>query len=124
MARFIKAQAASVVATLVDYAITIICREILQVWFVWASALGTLCGGIVHFSLGRRWVFSARHKELKGQMGKYIIVWIGYILLSTGAVYVLTRYASLNYILSKILVSVLMGVGYNYTLHKRFVFNH
>jgi putative flippase GtrA len=124
MARFIKAQAASVIATLADYGVTIFCHEILHVLIVWSSALGTVCGGILHFTMGRRWVFSARHKELKIQIGKYIIVWIGYIILSTGAVFVLTHYGSVNYILSKIIVSVLMGVGYNYTLHKKFVFNN
>lgn len=120
--RFIKAQAASLTATIVDFTVTVILKEWLHCWYLLASILGTISGGIVNFSMNRRWVFSARDKNMQWQALKYIMVWIGNLVLVSGGVFLLTHYGSLGYLASKILVSLAVGIFYNYTLQKRFVF--
>jgi putative flippase GtrA len=120
--KFLKAQAASAAATLVDFSITVILKEWLHCWYLLASILGTIGGGIVNFSMNRRWVFMARDKQMRWQAVKYMIVWIGNLVLVSGGVFLLTHYGSLGYLISKILVSLAVGIFYNYTLQKRFVF--
>ena len=122
MFTFFKAQAASLTATLVDFLVTIVLVEVFHCWYVIGSAVGTFSGGVTHFSLGRSWVFKARDGKIHTQIIKYLLVWIVYLLLNTGSVFLLTRYTGANYIYSKICVSILMGVSYNYVLHKKFVF--
>jgi putative flippase GtrA len=122
MATFIKAQAASVAATIVDFAITIVLKEVFHCWYLLASILGTISGGVVNFLMNRSWVFGAKDRKIHFQAVKYVLVWIGNLLLVSGAVFILTNYAGFDYRISKIIVSVFVGIFYNYVLQKRFVF--
>jgi putative flippase GtrA len=119
---FAKAQIASLAASIVDYWCTVIGVELVGLWYVWASALGTIIGGITNFSLGRNWVFRQKERARHRQMIKYLVVWMGYLLLTTCGVFLLTHYTHLNYIFSKVSVSLVMAVSYNYPLQKKFVF--
>ena len=44
MVTFIKAQAASLAATIVDFAVTIILVEVFHCWYLAASVIGTISG--------------------------------------------------------------------------------
>ncbi|WP_026768397.1 GtrA family protein [Asinibacterium sp. OR53] len=122
MVTFIKAQAASLAATIVDFAVTIILVEVFHCWYLAASVIGTISGGVANFMLGRRWVFKATEKGIPMQAIKYLLVWTGNLVLVSGGVYVVTNYGRINYVLSKILVSIVIGATYNYLMQKRFVF--
>ncbi|MBN8719507.1 MAG: GtrA family protein [Sediminibacterium magnilacihabitans] len=122
MVTFIKAQAASLGATIVDFAVTIILVEVFYCWYLAASVIGTISGGVANFMLGRRWVFKATEKGIPIQAIKYLLVWMGNLVLVSGGVYVVTNYGRINYVLSKMLVSVVIGATYNYLMQKRFVF--
>ncbi|WP_183574835.1 GtrA family protein [Mucilaginibacter sp. X5P1] len=122
MSTFIKAQASSIIATLFDFLTTIVCKEFFYFWYVIASLLGTIVGGATNFALGRNWVFNRKEKKIPMQVLKYLIIWNGNLLLSTLGVFIVTHYLGLSYIISKIIVSVTVGVSYNYLLQKRFVF--
>ncbi len=119
---FAKAQIASLLASIIDYWCTVIGVELIGIWYVWASAIGTMIGGVTNFSLGRNWVFRRREKARRSQMLKYLIVWTGYLLLTTSGVFLLTHYTRLNYVISKVMVSLVMAVSYNYPLQKKYVF--
>ena len=119
---FFKAQAASLTATVIDFSVTIILKEWLHCWYLLASILGTVSGGMVNFSMNRRWVFSARDKKMHRQAIKYVIVWGGNLVLVSAGVFILTNYSGFSYLVSKITVSLIVGFFYNYTLQKRFVF--
>jgi putative flippase GtrA len=119
---FAKAQIASLIASIIDYWCTVIAVELVGIWYVWASAIGTLIGGITNFSLGRNWVFRSREKRRQSQMIRYILVWTGYLVLTTTGVFLLTHYTQLNYVISKAMVSLVMAISYNYPLQKKFVF--
>jgi len=119
---FFKAQAASLTATVVDFSVTVVLKEWLHCWYLLASILGTVSGGIVNFSMNRRWVFSVRHKKMYWQAIKYLMVWGGNLVLVSAGVFLLTHYGGLSYLVSKVAVSLVVGFFYNYTLQKRFVF--
>lgn len=122
MARFLKAQAASFMATLADFAVTVLLKEVFGCWYLLASILGTISGGVVNFAMNRSWVFGAKDKKIQHQAVKYLAVWVGNLVLVSAAVFVLTRYAGFSYLVSKIATSVLIGFFYNYVLQKKFVF--
>lgn len=122
MRTFMKAQTASLIAWLVDLAVMAFGVEVLGLWYVLANILGNISGALTHFMLGRSWVFGAAGRTVVRQVMRYAIVWCGYAALTAGVVYLFTDYMKLNYILSKVLTSVLISVGYNYPLQKRFVF--
>jgi len=119
---FIKAQAVSLTASLIDFLTTILIVELLHFWYVAGTIIGTIFGGIAYFLLGRSWVFASREKKMLPQMTRYLLVWIGYLILNAGFVVLITHYGGANYVLSKVSVSILLGISYNYWLQKKFVF--
>lgn len=122
MITFIKAQASSIISTAVDFLVTFILKSICGSWFFYASVLGNICGGMVNFLLGRNWVFSSKEKGIGLQGIRYLIVWLGNIGLNASGVYLFTEIIKLEDWISKILVSLIVGIGYNYALQKFFVF--
>ncbi|PWT77874.1 MAG: GtrA family protein [Bacteroidetes bacterium] len=122
MFTFLKAQAVSLTASCIDFLATILIVEVLHDWYLWASITGTLLGGLTYFILGRNWVFGGINKKIGPQLARYFVVWIGYLILNAGFVYLITHYLGSNYVVSKVSVSVIMAISYNYLLQKKFVF--
>ncbi len=119
---FFKAQLSSFIATATDFALTVFLVEVMQVYAIAAAAIGTFSGGIVNFLLGRNWVFKASDKSIPKQAFRYILVWIGNFFLNIGGMALMVNLMHANYIFSKILVSLLVGVFYNYLLQGKYVF--
>lgn len=122
MLTFLKAQASSMISTGVDFLVTYVLKSILGTWFFSASIIGTICGGVVNFLLGRNWVFSSRENKASQQLFKYVVVWLGSFLLNASGIYLFTEIIKFEEWISKIMVSLIVGIGYNYVLQKFFVF--
>ena len=122
MFTFLKAQAASITATAVDFLIYLILFGIFGIWYIAATVCGTICGAITHFLLSRHWVFQAANGKIHSQGLKYFLVWIVYLSLSTLFIFLITNYLGVNPVISKVIVASGMSISYNYFLHKKFVF--
>jgi putative flippase GtrA len=122
MATFVKAQASSFIASTFDFLTTVVCKEFFYLWYVTATLVGTIVGGALNFALGRVWVFNGKEKGIPQQVLKYLVVWGGNSILNTSGVFFVTHYTGLSYIISKVLVSISVGVSFNYFLQKKFVF--
>ena len=122
MLTFAKSQASASFASFIDYCVTVFFVEIIGTWYVLANAIGTAVGGLINFYLNRNWTFARGIKSRRLQFIRYTIVWIGYLVLASLGVFLFTHYFNLNYIISKIVVSLLLAFGYNYPLQKGFVF--
>ena len=122
MVTFIKAQASALIASLLDFITTIFLTEVIGCWYLLASIIGTILGGITNFTISRRWVFTQGEKEIPEQILKYMVVWVGYLFLNALGVYAITHYLKVNYVISKMAISITLGTTYNYFLQKRFVF--
>ena len=123
MITYIKAQAASIAGSLADFCVTIFLKEVFNCWYISANMAGNIVGAIAQFILCRNWAFNAANQKMNWQIIKFILVWIGNLLLSAAGVYLLTNYFAINYIISKIIISALLGLTYNYFLQKKFVFS-
>jgi putative flippase GtrA len=120
---FLKANAASAIASLFDYAVAIVLKELFIVQPFTASILGTITGGIINFFICRYWVFSANGSSIYFQSKRYLLAWAGNLLLSALGVYLLLG-AGLNYVLAKLITSVMVVITYNYPLQKKYVFKN
>lgn len=120
--RFLKAQAASLAGSVVDFLGTICLVEGLHVAEVPASSLGNVAGGLANFQLGRHHVFKVAHHRATSQGVRYLLVWAGSLALNAGGMYLLVDRLHANYLLSKMVVSLLVGLGFNYPLQLYFVF--
>ena len=122
MITFLKSQLTSIVATAVDFAVSIAGVTFFGLAYGVASGTGNLAGAITGFSLNRRWTFSIKKDNVWIQAGRYVLVWCGYFALNVMLVTAITMYTSINYIIVKIGVAIVLSAGYNYGLYKKYVF--
>ena len=120
---FSKAQLSALVATVIDFGMTVILAELVGVWYVWATAIGAISGGGVNCSVNFLWVFDNTDELRKRYMVlRYFFVWIGSIALNIVGTYILTEWSGQYFVLMKIVVAVCVGVLWNYQLQRRFVY--
>jgi len=107
----------------VDFACTIVCVEVLALWYGHAGIVGNIVGAITNFVIGRQWVFiSSETTNLRQQALRYAIVWMGYVALGFLLLVAVTDYVNINYGIAKVLVAIFLSVTYNYVLQKKYVF--
>jgi putative flippase GtrA len=124
MQTFLKANMASVLSSLLDFTVTVLLKEWLQINPVTASIGGTISGGIFNFFICRHWVFGVPQGRIFHQSRRYLVTWAGNLLLNAGGVYLLIDYAGLHYLVAKTAIAVTVAVAYNYPLQKRYVFKN
>jgi putative flippase GtrA len=123
MKTFLKAQTSSLVATVIDFLITIGCVEFALIPVVISGAIGNASGAVINFRMGQKWVFDPSESSAAIQALRYGVVWSGYLILNATGMMVMERFTPIHYVLSKIIVGVTLAVTYNYFLQKKFVFN-
>jgi putative flippase GtrA len=123
MITFIKVQAASIIGSVADYITTIFLVELFGCWYIYANLSGNIVGGTVQFVLSRHWVFKANKGNTLILAIKFIVFFAGNMVLSACGMYIFTHYLGINYLISKTLISVTLGVSYNYFVQKKLVFN-
>lgn len=119
---FRRAQVASLLATAVDFGTLFFATEILHIWYVLSTGLGALFGAVTNFVLNRFWSFEATHVTWGRQAMRYALVSGGSLGLNMFGVYAFTEFFGVKYGISKVLTSLLVGLLFNYPLHRRFVF--
>lgn len=135
---FIRAQFSSQIASVTDFVITILLAKLFSLYYVYATFLGSVCGGILNCIINYNWTFKAKECKMKHVMMKYFAVWIGSIALNTWGTYFMTEslikipwlnnflkhYVDDFFIFSKIVVSLLIGYLWNYNMHRWFVYRN
>lgn len=136
IAFFIKAQLSAQVATVVDFLATIMLVKFLDIYYLYATFMGSVLGGAVNCIINYGWVFNfQKHKKLPVAL-KYIFVWGGSILLNTWGIFAVTEwltdsrwvnellgyYVKDIFIFSKIVVAIAVALCWNYYLQRTFVF--
>ncbi len=96
--------------------------EILGVDYVLATWIGTVVGSLSNFAINRLWAFDVRDRPGKGQFARFLLVQAGSSLLHTLGVWSFTRFLGLPYQASKIVISVLVYLVWNYPMNRWFVF--
>lgn len=119
---FCKAETSAAVASAVDFAVTLILAELLGVWYGYATFIGALSGGVVNCSVNYRWVFTAQRMGKVQIAMRYLLVWVGSILLNTLFTYLVTEFVGISYIIAKVAVAVMVAILWNYKMQRSYVF--
>lgn len=119
---FFRVQIASILGSAADYAATILLTEIFRSPYLLSNFLGNIIGGTVQFNLCRYWAFKNAEGKMPVQAFRFILAFAGNLLLSAVGVYLMTHFPGLNYIISKTITSVALGLSYNYWIQKKYVF--
>jgi putative flippase GtrA len=119
---FGRAQVASFAATIVDFGSLVFLVEVAHVWYVAATAIGAALGAVTNFVINRHWSFEAADRGVHGQAFRYALVSTGSLLLNSGGVYLLTDFGHLPYPVSKAIIAFIVGIAYNFPMHRGYVF--
>jgi len=121
---FIKAQFSAFLGGIVDYLTMIICTEWLHIHYTVSIAIGGIVGAMVNFTINRNWTFEANAQGDGAllQLLKFGFMVSGSILLKSLGTYLLTEGTHLDYKISRIVIDVLVSLGFNYTLQRYWVF--
>lgn len=119
---FGRAQLASIAATVVDFGTLFFATEILGVYYVISTGLGAFLGAITNFIVNRFWSFEATHVSMGPQAFRYGMVSLGSLGLNMLGVYAFTEHLGLKYGFSKVITALLVGLLFNFPLHRRYVF--
>jgi putative flippase GtrA len=119
---FIRAQISSLFSTGIDWSITFLLTDFMNLWYVVSAITGACSGGITNFFINRHWVFKANIYNKTKQFYRYILVWICSIVLNiTGTVF-FVEIAGFHYMVAKVATAILVAIGFNFLMQKKFVF--
>ena len=119
---FFRYNIVAILATIIDFLIFILLSEIFGIWYVASTFISAICGGIAAFVLNRNWAFMGKDGKLSNQATKYLVVWGGSILLNTLGLYLIVESIDIGSVISKIIVSAIVGIGYNFFMNKYLIF--
>jgi len=119
---FFRYNIVAIIATSIDFLVFILLTEALQLWYLFSAIVGAVSGGITAFVLERNWTFMRSDGKLSSQSVKYFMVWLASIFLNITGLYIMVEYAAYQYIFSKVVVAIVVGIGFNFLTHKYFVF--
>jgi putative flippase GtrA len=89
---------------------------------VTGTILGTSTGAVTNFTLGRIFIFRARGVAVAGQALRYAFAAMVSLLLNAAGEWLLVR-AGLQYVLARVITSTVVGIGWNFPMHRWFVFH-
>jgi len=119
---FLRYNVVAIIATVVDFCVFVLLNNVLNFWYVGATFTSAVIGGVTAFTLNRNWVFNSIDKKIKFQIAKYILVWGGSIFLNTYGLYLFVENTNISVIISKIIITVFVGISYNFLMSKFFIF--
>ncbi len=122
MLSFGKAQLSAFLGGLSDFAIYTFCLQVLGYSAHGSNVISGGLGAIVNFSINRYWAFDSKTTAIGNQLWKFVLVVIGSITLKSTGIYLLVDYLFFNPFYSKLIVEVLVSLGFNFTMQKYWVF--
>jgi putative flippase GtrA len=120
---FLRHQAASIAATVVDFGTMTTLVELAHLQPAVATLFGALLGACLNFYLNRRFTFRT---EASGsavpEALKYASVSGASALLNAAGEYAGTVWLRAPYLIVRLVVAVAVSIGWNFPMHRSFVF--
>jgi putative flippase GtrA len=120
--KFTKAQVTSLTATFIDFFITILFTEFIQIKYFISTVFGALSGAVVSFYLSRNWVFQSKEVKKRKQSIKFLFVSLGSLILNSIGTTIITETFNISYLVSKFTTATFIGIFYNFYLQQNYVF--
>jgi len=122
MGTLFRHQMGAIAATVVDYAVMIVLVSGFGAAAALGTAVGAASGGVLNFTLGRRWIFRRSDAEAGPQARRYAMVSLGSLLLNTCGVHALAGVLHYPYVAARLAVSFAVSLLWNFPMQRSFVF--
>jgi putative flippase GtrA len=121
--QWMRHNSASLIAAAVDYLVMILCVELGGLGPVAATPIGAFSGAVVNFTLGRWFTYKTTEVSAPRQALRYTLVSAGSLGLNTAGEYLFHRVLGLEYVLARVISSVIVSNAWNFPLQRYFVFS-
>jgi len=135
---FLRAQLSSQLASYVDFLVSFLIAYLFNIFYGFATFIGQICGGITNCVVNYRWTFKAKNVKKRYVAIRYLPVWSVSLFLNTTGTVLLTEllykipwlkeasgfFYDNIFMLSKAIVSLLVGYLWNYNMHRFFVYKN
>jgi putative flippase GtrA len=121
--QWMRHHAASIAGTGADYLVMISCVELLHLSPVAATPLGALSGAVTNFTLGRRFTYKTTDVPAPSQAWRYALVSAASLGLNTAGEYLFQHILHIEYLLARVISSVIVSNAWNYPMQRYFVFS-
>jgi putative flippase GtrA len=133
---FMRAQFTSNISGLTDILASFLLVNLFGIYYVTATFLGNILGGMMSCFLNYRWTFKAKGINVVSVSVKFLLVWIVSINLNTFGTMLFTefvmRYIPITiwptsivdnvFMAPKLIVSIAVGLLWNYPMHRDYVY--
>ncbi|WP_276090239.1 GtrA family protein [Pedobacter sp. JY14-1] len=122
---FAKAQFSAFAGGIIDYLVMLGCTELLHIHYTISIGIGGVIGAVFNFTVNRYWTFSntnASKNPVGGQLIRFVFVVCGSIILKSSGTWLFTTYLHIDYKISRIIVDLIVSLGFNYVLQNYWVF--
>jgi len=119
---FYRSQIGSFMASVVDIVSLYLLTEFLNVYYVISAGIASGLGAIVGFTVLRIWAFKQTDRPIATQAAKYALVSLLILLLNMGGIYAVTEYLGLQYMISKLVIAFVIGIGVSFPLFRYYVY--
>jgi putative flippase GtrA len=121
--QWMRHHAASIIAAVIDYLVMILGVEVLHLAPVAATPIGAFSGAVTNFTLGRRFTYRRTEAPAVGQAWRYAIVSGTSLGLNTAGEYLFHDLLHIEYLLARVITSVIVSNAWNYPMQRYFVFS-
>ncbi|KGE15096.1 GtrA family protein [Sphingobacterium deserti] len=119
---FGKAQVSAFLGGVSDFAIYTFCLQAFGFSAHGSNIVSGSLGAVVNFLINRYWAFDSKTMPLGNQLWKFVLVVLGSITLKSTGIYLLVDYFFLNPFYSKLILELVVSLGFNFTMQKYWVF--
>jgi putative flippase GtrA len=121
--QWVRHHLAAIGATIVDYLLMVACVELLHLSPVIATGVGATAGAVTSFMLGRVFTYHATKTSVGAQTWRYALVASASLALNVAGEHLFSDVLGLEYLLARIITSVIVSNAWNYPLQRFFVFS-
>jgi putative flippase GtrA len=123
LGRWLRHHLVALVVTLIDYAVMVACVERLGLGPVSGAAVGALFGAICSFGRGRWFTYQTIGAAVGAQASRFVLVAGASLGWNAAGEYLFASMLGLQYVVARIITSVIVSNGWNYPMQKLFVFS-
>ncbi|MBP3317397.1 MAG: GtrA family protein [Alistipes sp.] len=106
---------------IVDFGITIICKELLRLNKYLSNSLGFICAATSNYILNRIWTFANNDPHIAEQYLRFIGFSLVGLAINNMVIYLLHRTTKLNFYITKIMATAVVTL-WNFSMNYLFTF--
>ena len=123
VSQWLRHNATAVVATAADYLAMIVLVEAARASPVLATAIGALVGAVASFTMGRHFTYRVADVPARVQAWRYALVSAATLALNTAGEYLFFQVIGLQYLVARVVTSIIVSNGWSYPMQRYFVFS-